>query len=135
MEHGRERRRSELALEAAVDQRPVMRRRQGRLEPGLRRPLDVVDDELLDRGNRNRQDDRLAVAQPEPGRPVAQRSLVAAHGVLGFALGEQCFDGISGEGRQNRRVQRRDVAGRELDRREQGSSLHMFHTIHLMYYV
>lgn len=60
--------------------------------------------------------ERLPVAQPEPGRPVAQRRLVAADRVVGLALGERRAHRVLGQRGELSRVERGDVRRRRYDR-------------------
>ena len=64
-----------LALEAALDERIINRLRQlvdQRAVVGG--SFHVIHQKLQDRRHRKGQGDRLAIAQPEPGRPITQRT-------------------------------------------------------------
>jgi len=86
-----------LALELALDQEFIDRRRQLADRLVDRSAGQVVDEELQHRRHGDGQGERLAIAGLGPGAPVAQGAAVAADGILGLA-GDQDFLGGAARG-------------------------------------
>src|ERR1035437_10576476 len=84
---------AKLAFIASLDQRLINLRRQFRHESLVGGALGMIDDELQHASRRYRQLNLTAIANPIPGRPVAQSAAVAGQSVAGFAFAQQILDG------------------------------------------
>ncbi|MNQ93360.1 hypothetical protein D3C85_1088230 [compost metagenome] len=80
---------AELALGLQAHQFQIQRQRQLPFQTLVRGPLRVIHHELYDRGLGQGQGKGLAIAQFEPGGPVADGGAIAGGGVGGTAFAQQ----------------------------------------------